>query len=95
MIIIDTCWGDFFYKQRLKQLVYPEAVVCNKEKRAVRTFKVNGLFSEIALLSRVLFENKKGNTLKNYTPFFKLISSMTNYDVITREISNDKTVYLE
>ncbi len=30
-----------------------------------------------------------------YTHFFKLISGMTNYDIITREILNDRVVYFE
>ena len=43
-------------------------------------------------------ERKKSIELQSknyYTHFFNLISRMTNYDIITREILNDKTVYFE
>ena len=43
-------------------------------------------------------ERKKSIELQSknyYTHFFNLISLMTNYDIITREILNDKTVYFE
>ena len=57
------------------------------------------LFEEWRDLKKKSDEDRKKSIelqSKNYyTHFFKLISSMTNYDIITREILNDKTVYFE
>lgn len=57
------------------------------------------LFEEWRVLKKKSDEERKKSIelqSKNYyNHFFKLISGMTNYDIITREILNDKTVYFE
>lgn len=52
-------------KQRLQWLVFPEGMGYNKEKQAVRTFRVNSLFEAIPLLTSVSGEKEKGDSVKN------------------------------
>jgi site-specific DNA recombinase len=52
-------------KQRLQYLVFPDGIVYNKKKGAVRTLRANSLFSEIPLLAHDVAEKKKGNSRKN------------------------------
>jgi site-specific DNA recombinase len=64
---LSKLWAlaDFNTKQKLQYLVFPEGIVYSKENDAVRTLRINSLFSEIPHLRRELEENKKGNSLKN------------------------------
>ena len=51
--------ADFNRKQQLQYLVFPKGMSYDKESNRVLTTKVNTLFAEIAIQSRVLEENKK------------------------------------
>ncbi len=52
-------------KQRLQWLVFPEGMAYDKQKRAVRTFRVNSLFEAIPLLAGDSSKNKKADSSKN------------------------------
>jgi site-specific DNA recombinase len=64
---LSQLWLSFKYeeKQKLQYLIFPNGILYNKEKDAVRTEKINALFAEIPHLKRILEENKKGNSTKN------------------------------
>ena len=64
---ISSAWlsAGFDNKQKLQKLVYPEGMVYNKQDGVVRTFKINSLFSEIAPLTRIVADMKKGNSFQN------------------------------
>ncbi len=53
--------GDYAVKQRLQTLVFPAGITYNKKNGAVRTKRINTLFSEIEPPARDTKENKKGN----------------------------------
>ena len=64
---ISAAWlsAGFDNKQKLQKLVSPEGMVYNKQDGVVRTFKINSLFSEIAPLTRIAADMKKGNSFQN------------------------------
>ena len=45
--------------------MFPEGLLYNKEKRVVRTPRINSLFALISSSARVLEENKKGYLVKS------------------------------
>ncbi len=57
--------ADFFDKQRLQYLVFPEGMLYDKENGVVRTAKVNSIFKEIAVESMVSAEKQKDNLFKS------------------------------
>jgi site-specific DNA recombinase len=57
--------SDYDDKQRLQYLIYPEGIWYNKREDAVRTPKMNSLFSLIAGSASVLKENKNGRFSKS------------------------------
>lgn len=57
--------SDYDDKQRLQYLIFPEGIRYNKEKREVRTPRINTLFSLISSLSMVSGEKEKGHFLRN------------------------------
>ncbi len=57
--------ADYTGKQRLQILVFPDGILYNKKKGAVRTARVNSLFSEIAPPVSLSAKNKKGNPAKD------------------------------
>lgn len=64
---ISQLWAqlDYYDKQRLQYLVFPEGMLYDKKNDQVLTTRVNQLFLEIASLSRVSAENEKGNSVEN------------------------------
>ena len=60
---ISQMWvsGDFYDKQKLQYLLFPEGMQYDKENDLVRTTRINSLFREIALLAGDTRETKKGN----------------------------------
>ena len=64
---VSSTWvtASFENKQRLQQLVFPDGILYNKKKEAVRTSRVNSLFASIPLLVKVIAENKNGDSMKN------------------------------
>ena len=52
---------DYYEKQKLQYLVFPEGMLYNKKNDTVRTNRINTLFREIAILSKVLEETKNDN----------------------------------
>ena len=64
---LSSAWvsASFDQKVKIQHLLFPEGIVYDKEKDAVRTLKTNNLFSYIPINTRVLEEKKKGNSLKN------------------------------
>ena len=60
---ISQMWasGDFYDKQKLQYLLFPEGMLYDKENGTVRTTKVNCFFKQIAIETRVSAEIKKGN----------------------------------
>ena len=57
--------ADYETKQQLQKLVFPEGILYNKQKGAVRTPRVNSLFEAIPLLAGVSTGNKKADSVKN------------------------------
>ena len=57
--------ADYDDKQKLQYLMFPEGLLYNKEKRAVRTPRINSLFALISSSARVLEENKKDYSVKS------------------------------
>ena len=57
--------ADYDDKQKLQYLMFPEGLLYNKEKRVVRTPRINSLFALISSSARVLEENKKGYLVKS------------------------------
>jgi site-specific DNA recombinase len=64
---LSKIWGSAGYdvKQKLQNLVFPDGILYNKGKQAVRTTKINSLFAEIPPLKRDLEKKKNGNSIKN------------------------------
>jgi hypothetical protein len=64
---VSQLWisGDFSRKQKLEYLIFPEGMVYSKKDNRVRTRRVNSLFFKIPVLTRLLEEKEKGNSLKN------------------------------
>jgi site-specific DNA recombinase len=60
---ISQFWisSDYFEKQQLQYLVFPEGMLYDKKNDTVRTIRVNTLFREIAVQARVLDETKNDN----------------------------------
>ena len=52
-------------KQKLQYLMFLEGLRYNKEKRAVRTPRINSLFALISSSARVIEENKKDYAVKS------------------------------
>ncbi len=57
--------SDYDDKQILQYLIFPDGIWYNKEKKEVRTPRVNVVFSAIASQIRVTEENKNGRLIKN------------------------------
>ena len=64
---ISEMWasGDFYEKQKLQYLLFPEGMLYDKENGVVRTTKVNSFFLQIAMESMVSAEKQKGNLLQD------------------------------
>ncbi len=62
---ISQLWvsSDYFEKQKLQYLVFPDGIMYDKKSDRVLTNKVNSLFGEIVVQTNVLNENKNGNLL--------------------------------
>jgi len=60
---ISQLWisSDYYEKQQLQYLVFPEGMLYDKKNNAVRTNRINTLFREIAIQSKVLGETKNDN----------------------------------
>lgn len=57
--------ADYDDKQRLQYLIFPDGIMYNKEKRIVRTTRVNSLFVLMSSAARVSEEKKKSCSSKN------------------------------
>lgn len=64
---LGSAWllGEYEEKQSLQKLIFPEGVMYDKENKGVRTDRVNSLFECISIVTRVLTENKTGNSITN------------------------------
>jgi len=60
---ISQLWisSDYYEKQQLQYLVFPEGMLYNKKNDRVRTNRVNTLFRENAVQSMILAETKNDN----------------------------------
>ncbi len=60
---ISQVWvsSDYYEKQKLQYLVFPEGMLYDKKNDRVRTHRINTLFREIAIQSRALAETKNDN----------------------------------
>ena len=60
---ISQLWisSDYYEKQQLQYLLFPEGMLYDKKNDRVRTKRVNTLFREIAVQARVLGETKNDN----------------------------------
>jgi site-specific DNA recombinase len=65
--ILCQSWvtAEYETKQQLQKLVFPEGILYNKQKGAVRTPRVNSLFEAIPLLAGGSTGNKKADSSKN------------------------------
>ena len=57
--------ADYYEKQKLQYLVFPEGILYNKKNNTVLTSRVNSLLGEIAVSERVLDDTKKDNPLQD------------------------------
>lgn len=57
--------SDYYNKQLLQYMLFPEGLLYSKKNDGVRTPRVNGLFQAIPLLSGISEENKNGHFIKN------------------------------
>jgi site-specific DNA recombinase len=64
---ISQLWvsSDYYEKQQLQYLVFPEGLLYDKKNDIVRTNRINTLFREIAVNTRVSVKTKKDNSYKN------------------------------
>jgi site-specific DNA recombinase len=64
---ISQLWisADYYEKQKLQYLLFPEGLLYDKKNDRVRTNRINTLFSEIAIESRVVAEKQKDNLLQD------------------------------
>lgn len=53
--------SDYYEKQQLHYLMFPEGMLYDKKNDRVRIIRVNTLFREIAVQARVLAETKNDN----------------------------------
>ena len=60
---ISQLWvsSDYYEKQQLQYLVFPEGMLYDKKNDTVRTLRINTLFREIAVQAKVLAETKNDN----------------------------------
>ena len=57
--------ADYNNKQRLQYMMFPDGIRYDKQKREVRTPRVNSVMQLISSLSRVTAENKKSHSTKS------------------------------
>jgi site-specific DNA recombinase len=57
--------ADYYDKQRLQYLIFPEGMLYDKKNNVVRTIRINSIFSQISIQSSISEENKKGNLLSD------------------------------
>jgi site-specific DNA recombinase len=64
---ISQLWvsSNYIAKQKLQFLVFPDGMQYDKENKAVRTTRINTIFSQIIEQARVLEETKKDNLLQD------------------------------
>ncbi len=64
---ISQLWvsSDYYEKQQLQYLLFPDGLLYDKKNDTVRTNRINTLFREIALNKRVSVKTKKDNSYKN------------------------------
>ena len=64
---INQMWasGDFYDKQKLQYMLFPEGMLYDKENGAIRTSKVNCFFQQVAIETRVSGEKQKGTLLQD------------------------------
>ena len=55
--------ADYYDKQRLQYLIFPEGMQYDKKNNEVRTSRLNSIFCQISMESSLSEENKKGNLL--------------------------------
>ena len=62
---ISQLWinSDYYEKQKLQYLIFPEGILYDKQNDRVRTRRINILFHEIAVQTKGLNENKNDNLL--------------------------------
>jgi site-specific DNA recombinase len=62
---ISQLWvsSDFYEKQQLQYLIFPEGMLYDKKNSTVRTHRINTVFHEIAIQAKVLDETKNDNPL--------------------------------
>ena len=60
---ISQLWisSDYYEKQQLQYLLFPEGMLYDKKNDTVRTLRINTLFREIAVQARVLAKTKNDN----------------------------------
>ena len=56
-----TC-GDYYEKQSFQNMLFPNGLAYDSKMEHYRTPKVNSVFGCIAYLSKLLKENKKGDS---------------------------------
>jgi site-specific DNA recombinase len=56
--------GDFFDKQKLQHLLFPDGFAYDKQNKRVQTFRTNVFFELIRSISMVLSEIKNGDSIK-------------------------------
>ena len=83
---ISKMWlsGGFEEKQKLQSLIFPEGILYDKQKDAVRTVRLNSLFAAIPQLTSILGGNKKSYPVKNgsKSPLVVLSSQSSNFLIL-------------
>src|SRR5689334_11767260 len=81
-----TVWtlSDYYKRQKLQFMLFPEGIFYDKKKDAVRTARVNSVFSYFVELARVLREKKSGrNNLKIVSP---ALVEVTGFEPVSKHI---------
>lgn len=68
---ISSAWllATYEEKQQLQKLVFPDGMLYNKQKKQVRTPRINSLFAAIEPLVKVSIQNKNGDPVTNRQKF--------------------------
>ena len=80
---ISKIWtsGDLQQKKRIQSLVFPSGIGYDKQNDAVRTLKINSLFSLISIAQRELLKTKNGKSIQ-MNQFSDLVTS-TGFKPVT------------
>ena len=85
--------SDYYRRQKLQFMLFPEGIFYDKKKDAVRTARVNSVFSYFVELARVLKEKKSGrNNLKIVSPALVEVTGLEPWFKLLLKLLNDSMI---